>query len=298
MTGFALSTGISLLAVFVGGCGSAPPPASVLPSPAAAVERMRASALDCNAIQAEAKIDRRGDGGRVAGDLQMFVARPQSIRMDVQSFGNVIATLASDSKRFSLIDIRDKRFFVGPARACNLARFTRVPVAGAALVELLRGQAPILRDWQKSTETSAPKWSGDGYYVVVIKDAKGNEEEIHLVPHPDDMGKPWNAQRMRVLEVVVRQAGHVWYRAELSDHAAAPMAKERVDPDGIDPPIPPSGPMCTAEVPRRIAVEVPWLEESIRFRYDAVTWNPPLPDGTFILQQPPGTRLESADCTD
>jgi len=223
-------------ALAIAGCGGAiPAPASPLPSQAAAIERMRASAQGCNGVQATAKIDRRGDGGRIAGDLDMMVIAPQNLRMDVQSFGNVVATMTSDAKRFAFLDLRDKRFYVGPARPCNLARFTRVPIAGTALVELLRGQAPVLRDWQRTTSAVAPSWHGDGHYSVVLRDDHGNEEEIELAPHPDDVNKPWNAQRMRVVGVTVRQAGLVWYRAELGDHAPAPMSKERVDPEGIDP---------------------------------------------------------------
>lgn len=292
------------LALFLLGCPSAyAPPVSPLPSSGAAIERMRATAPDCTAIQAAAKIDRRGEGGRVAGDLMMIVQSPQSIRMDVVSFGTTLATLTSDSKRFALMDLREKRFFVGPARACNIARFTRVPIAGTALVELLRGQAPLLKGWKPVTsggqgaDASAPQWnSREGHYVVVVRDDKDNEEEIRLAPHPDDLGKPWNQQRMRVVGVTVTKGGLVWYRAELGDHAVAPMGKERVDPEGVDPPMPPSGPMCTAEIPRRILVEVPWLGESIRFRYDEITWNPPIPPGLFQQTHPPGTELVPTDC--
>lgn len=286
------------MTLLLAGCPSVPPPASVLPSQVAAIDRMRASAPECTAIQANAKIDRRGAGGRVAGDLMMIVEAPQSIRMDIVSFGTTVATLTSDSKQFALMDMREKRFYVGPARACNIARFTRVPIAGTALVELLRGQAPLLSGWRSASDSVvAPKWDGEGHYVVTLKDARGNEEEIALVPHPDDAGKPWSEQRMRVTGVTVRQAGLVWYRAELSDHTSAPMAKERVDPEGIDPPLPPSGPTCTAEIPRRILVEVPWLGESIRFRYDDVTWNPPIPQGLFQQKHPAGTDLVPAECT-
>ena len=292
----AFGLSLSLCLVTLAGCASVPAPASALPTQSAAIERLRASAPGCRAIQANAKVDRRGDGGRVAGDLMMLLESPQNIRMDIVSFGTTIATLTSDSKRFALMDMREKRFYVGSARPCNLARFTRVPIAGTALVELLRGQAPVLRDWQRSTGQEAPAWNNAGRYVVVLKDAHGNEEEIQLAPHPADLGKPWSAQRVRVHEVTVRQKGLVWYRAELSDHEPAPMGKESVDPDGIEAPVSPSGPMCTADIPRRIQVEVPWLGENVRFRFDDVTWNPPLSEGVFRQSQPGGTQLVPAEC--
>ncbi len=34
------------------------------------------------------------------------------------------------------------------------------------------------------------------------------------------------------------------------------------------------------------------------FRYDNVTWNPPLTNGTFTQQIQPGLRLENVSCED
>jgi hypothetical protein len=30
--------------------------------------------------------------------------------------------------------------------------------------------------------------------------------------------------------------------------------------------------------------------------YETLFWNPPLPEGTFAQQVPPGMRIESVDC--
>ena len=69
----------------------------------------------------------------------------------------------------------------------------------------------------------------------------------------------------------------------------------RVDPDGVDPPIPPSGPPCNAEIPRRIHVEVPGEEADVQFRYDDVRWNPPIPEGSFT--QPPSDSMPTVPVT-
>ena len=107
---------------------------------------------------------------------------------------------------------------------------------------------------------------------------------IELV-HPDDFGKPWSEQRVRVLDVQVWQKDVLLYRAELAGHAPAPMGT--VNPQtpedvalGVTPD-PLSGPQCTADVPRTLHVTVPALDEDVIFRYDKVTWNPPLPPSTF-----------------
>ena len=278
------------------GCPSVPPPVSPMPNAAAAIARMRATHAACNAVQANAKIDHFGKQGRVRGDLLMYAAVPANIRMDVISpFGVSLATLTADGTRFSLADLRDKRFYVGPATACNIARLTTVPIPGHVLVGLFRGEAPVLKHDDAATTI---EWSGKGYYVVTIPSTRDASEELHLTPEPEDMGRPWGDQRMRVLEVTIRQKGGILYRAKLDDHARAPMAKERLDPDNLEPPIPPSGPECTAELPRKIHVDVPDQDEEVKFTYDQVTWNPPLPEGTFVQPVPPGMAVTHVACSD
>jgi hypothetical protein len=277
-------------------CVHVPPPASPIPSAAAAIDRMRATSACGGAIFAGATIDHFGAQGRQRGDLLMFVALPARLRMDVVTpFGVTLATLTSDGERFALTDLRDKRFLVGPASACNIRRLTNVPLQGSVLVDLLRGQAPVLKH-EPSAGTIA--WDTAGYYVVTIPSTRTASEEIHLAPRQEDLGKPWNLQRLRVVDVVVRQYDTVLYHVELGGHAAAAMAKERVDPDNIDPPLPPSGPYCDAEVPRRIHVQVPRLHEDVLFRYNQLTWNPPLPEGTFQQAPPPGLPTVPVVCDD
>jgi hypothetical protein len=247
-----------------------------------------------NAIQASAKIDHFGEQGRVRADLLLFAARPDRIRMDVVSaFGATLATLTSDGAHFALADLRDKHFTLGPASACNIARLTRVPVPGHVLVDLLRGEAPVLvHDGRQATIS----WNGGGYWVLRIPSTREAREEIHLAPRPGDWQKPWQAQRMRVLDVNVEQQGLLLYHAELREHAGAPTAGPREDPDNLEPAVPPSGPLCDSEIPRKIHVEVPEPEADVRFRYEQVSWNPPLPGGTFEQQAPPGMRVEEVRC--
>jgi hypothetical protein len=276
-------------------CARVAPPPSSPPTADAALARMHATFACGQAIQASAKIDHFGEHGRTRGDLMLFAARPARIRMDVISpFGVALATLTSDGARFALADLREKRFYVGPATACNLARLTSVPVPGHVLVDILRGEAPVLRhEPQGATIT----WSADGYWVIVIPSTRQAREEIHVAPRPEDWAKPWEEQRVRVLDVRVDQQEYLLYHAQLSDHAGAPTAGPREDPDGLAPAIPPSGPLCDTEVPRKIHVEVPDPEGAdVRFLYQQLTWNPPLPEGTFDQPIPPGMHIEPVTC--
>jgi hypothetical protein len=281
-----------LAAVLASGC-AVHPPASQFPTGSAALERLRETGRCGVGLQAGAKIDHFGKQGRVRGDLLMFASAPASLRMDIVSpFGVTLATLTSDGARFRLLDLRDKRFYVGPASACNIARLTTVPVPASVLVDLLRGQSPVLKRLSEPTIA----WSGRGYYVVRVASTRDASEEIHVAPHPDDFAKPWGEQRLRLLDVKVEQYGGVAYHAELAEHRAAATAPARVDPDGIDPPLPPSGPPCDAEIPRRIHVEVPDEEADVLFRYDDVKWNPPLPPGTFTQPTPDSMPTVPVTC--
>lgn len=289
----ALALGIVLSAMSTA-CGT-PPPASQVPDARSALARVHAS-QDCGlGIHASAKIDHFGAQGRVRGDLLMFAVYPSRLRMDVIGPMNVgvVATLTADGNDFSLLDLRERKFFRGPASACNIARLTTVPMPGHVLVSLLRGEAPVLKH---APNAATIAWSKSGYYVLTIPSTNDAEEELHLSPHPDDFGKPWGQQRMRVVSVEVRQKGVVLYRAELDAHAPGKMSKAQVDPDGIDPPIPPSGPSCNAELPRKIHVEVPGKDEDVQFRYEDVTWNPPLPEGLFTQPTPRGIEVLDVTC--
>jgi hypothetical protein len=136
----------AVLATLLVGCGT-PPPASQVPDARSALQRLHAT-QDCGiGIHANAKIDHFGQGGRVRGDLLAFAIWPDRIRMDVIGPMNVgiVATLTSDQGRFALTDLREKRFFFGPSKACNIARLTTVPMPGHVLVSLLRGEAPVLK---------------------------------------------------------------------------------------------------------------------------------------------------------
>jgi outer membrane lipoprotein-sorting protein len=278
------------------GCANVRPPASAPPNADAALARMHATFACANGLQANAKIDHFGRIGRVRGDLMLFAARPARVRMDIVSpFGVTLATLTSDGAEFALADMRDRRFLTGPATACNIARLTTLPVPPYVLVDLLRGEAPVLKH---DAAGSTIAWDPHGWWTIGIPSTRNAREEIHLAPRPDDWSKPWEQQRMRVLDVQVVQQGYVLYHAEMSDHASEPTAGPREDPDNLEPPIPPSGPMCDAEAPRKIHVDVPVPAADVRFTYQQLAWNPPLPQGTFVQPPPAGMRVEPVTCSD
>ncbi len=281
------------LGAAVVGCGGSPPP-SRFPDGQAAIDRMRATYECLRGVRGEAKIDHMNERGRIRGNLMFFAVEPQLVRFDVVSpFGVTLATLTSDGRRFAMTDLREKKFFEGPASPCNIARLTQVPIPGHALVSLLHGEAPVLVHEPAAASIawrSSGLFSRSSFYEVVVASTRDARETIRLVPHPDDFAKPWSEQRVRVLGVRVEQQGVVLYDADLHDHARAEMAGPIVDEDNIEPPIPPNGPACSVDIPRRIHVSVPGTEDDVRFSYTEAKLNPPLPDGVFVQEMPSGVQ--------
>lgn len=291
---FFARTCLATSAAFLTACGS-PPPKSVFPSADAALDRMKATYACVNGVQGTAKIDRFAPEGRIRGEVLLFAVNPDRVRFDVISpFGALIYTLTADGKRFQMLDMKEKQFLHGPASPCNLARMTRVPIPGHALVSILRGEAPLLV--HRPSESTIAWDPSNGHYRVIIPSTHNARQEVHMAVRPDDWDKPWTEQRLRVMYVLVSQRGGDLYTAELSNHAAATTAPPRLDPEGIDDPVQPIGGACDAELPRSIRMRVPYTEEDVIFQYNEAHWNPPLLPGSFEQPTPGGVRSLYVTC--
>lgn len=292
----AASVALAAFAALAGlGCGT-PPPASVFPDASAALDRMKATYACVNGVQGVAKVDHFSPRGRVRGEVQLFAVNPARVRFDVVSpFGVMLATLSSNGQRFEMTDLQSKQFLHGPACAENLARLTEVPIPGHALVSLLRGEAPVL---VHQAQDASVAWDDDGFYRVLVRSTQNATQELHLGVRPEDWDRPWQQQRLRVLDVRVSQQGVDLYHAELDRHEPAKTAPAREDPDGLEAPIPPSGGPCDAELPRSIRLRVPNTENDVVFQYQQAAWNPPIVPGAFTQPVPGGVREVYVGCSE
>ena len=250
--------------------------------------------FDCaNGIQGEAKIDHFSARGRIKGEMALFAVNPQRVRIDVLSpFGALVFSLTSNGDEFRMFDLEKKQFLHGPASACNLARMTQVEVPGHALVSIMRGEAPLL---VHEPGAAAIAWD-DGHYVIDIPSENNARQKVILEVHDDDFDKPWQEQRLRVSYLEVEQAGIVLYTADFSDHEIAHLAPPRVDPEGLDDPIAPSGGACDIEIPRTIQLKVPHTDDDVIFEYEKAVVNPPIPLGAFSQPIPGGTQQLYVSC--
>ncbi|HEX2672014.1 MAG TPA: hypothetical protein VHM25_14125, partial [Polyangiaceae bacterium] len=86
------------------------------------------------------------------------------------------------------------------------------------------------------------------------------------------------------------------YRAQLVAHRPAKMSAARVDPDGLDPPVPPSGPTCQSEVPGRLRLQVPDGDQDVILENVEVSHNPPLSSQVFEQSPPGGVVVRYSPC--
>ncbi|HLV67740.1 MAG TPA: hypothetical protein VKY73_18095 [Polyangiaceae bacterium] len=244
-------------------------------------------------VTGEGSLDYFGPRGRVRANMLFLAMLPARVRFDVYSpFGATLSTLTADGERFGLLDLREKVFLRGPANACNIRRFTGVPLPPHALVDLLRGVSPVL---VHEPGAATIDWEG-GAYVVRIPSRHRAEQEIRFVPPEADYALPWWEQRVRVLETSVTQAGVDLYRVELEGHAVANTAPPREDPDQLEPPLPPSGPACRAELPRRLRFVGETEGHDVVLVTREIAHNPPLPPGVFTQSPPSGVSVRNATC--
>lgn len=289
--------GLAMLAISASlsslGCPPPTPPRSPFPTAGDALDRMKAT-YDCaNGLQGDGKLDHVGEQGRIRGSVLLLNINPARVRLDVMSsFNTVVYSLASDGEQFQMLDMQEKRFLHGPATACNLARMTQIEVPGHVLVSLLRGEAPLLVH-QRSAPTM--EWTGDRYRIEIPSKHQARQI-VELRPYEADADKPWAEQRVNVLRVQTYQKEVMLYDAQLSDHEPAETAPPRVDEDGIEPDLPPTGGVCNIQVPREIRVQVPATKNDVVFEYEKVHLNPPILDGTFRLNDTPGTLKQYVTC--
>ena len=284
---------LALLVCLVGaGCARSAPP-SRFPDAATLLSRLREQQRCSRGLSGEGKLDYFGKEGRIRGSILFMASSPDAVRLDVVSpFGATISTLTSNGKDFSLYDLRQKVFLQGPANACNLGRFTHVPMPPHALVSLLRGEPPLL---VHAPSEASLAWER-GRYVVRIASKHQATQEIAISPSDADYDKPYAQQRVSLSSVEVRQQDYVLYRAELEQHEPAATAPPRSDPDGIDPDVPPSGPACQAALPRRLHLEVPAEEQDLVLSVTEIAHNPPLKTGAFEQRPPGGVEVRSSPC--
>ena len=205
--------------------------------------------LSCDA---KAFVDAPENSGRYA--LHVSVKRPASIRIEALTpMGDPAAVLVADQGRFALLDLRNNKFYRGPATPENLSRLIPAPLRDEELVALITGDIPELPGARPETASRA----GDGYRLAMI--APRLRQEITL-------GADLRLVQVRRLDA----SNNLLWSVGLDEHD---------DSSG-------------AQVPTLLHLEAPPGRIKVDLRLRNVIAGKPPPSGAFLLGVPAGMTVE------
>jgi hypothetical protein len=272
------------------GCAAVPRPKSAPPSADHALASLRHDHGCGAASRAEATLTLVSPTTSFRGEANLLAAHAARLRLEVQTtFGVALLQLAADEAMYA-VDPRNRVFSEGPNDACTLQAWLGLPIPPALLVTVLRGTVPVIEH-----DRSQLEWDGDGAWVLTFE-GQGLAETVELTVPTSLREAAWDEQRLELRAAEVRFGRRVLWRLETDKHAPAPLAPPLVDPDGLDEPVPPSGPSCDATLPRRVVLTLPERNASLRLDLRAVAWNPPLSPTSFGMSVPEGFRRERLRC--
>lgn len=228
------------------------------------------------AIQAEARVDQRGEQGRIRGTVLMFVERSGRVRFDVMTQFGPVLTLTSDGEAFALNDMRERKFLHGPACQANIARLLGMPVTARQAASLLLGGVPQLEAVDERLE-----WVGEeGRYHVTRRASNGLIARMALSLRPEDEKVELPAQRFRLMTSSLEGPdGHLYWRAEYDDYTWV----RTPDGGGFD-------------VPFKVRVQQPSSDTDTLVKFQEVIPNPDIPPEAFVQGVPSGVTVEEASC--
>lgn len=262
-----------LLSLLAGGCASFPRPAQPFTDAGRALGLQSAAREQLRSIRAEARIDQRGDGGRIKGTVLMFVERPGRVRFDAMTQFGPVAVLTSDGETFAYADLRSKRYTTGPTCPKNIARLLNVPLTVEQTTRMLLGGTPIIEH-----DSAEIAWNDDGFYRVSLR-GRGQRQEVDLGISERDAELPPERQELLLLRSEIYDAqGRTDWRATYGEYRRLEHGNARVP------------------VPFEVRVEQPRGEIDTLIRFKEIALNVEIPPEAFIQAPLPGMEQEIADC--
>ena len=256
------------------GCAGIPAPKYPIADAGQLLSRHEAISSQLNGIRAEARVDQRGEQGRVRGTVLMFVERSSRVRFDVMTQFGPIAILTSDGTHFAFSDLREKKYLTGETCPQNIARLLGVPLSAADTAHFLLGGTPII-EHSNGTLT----WNDDGYYTAVLHGAGGARQELDFQLDPSDTEAQPGAQRVALL------------RTELFD--AKGVRVWRVSYDDLREV---SGGGAKLRLPFTVRVEQTASQSDTQIKFKELAVNPKFADEIFVQSPREGMLEEEASC--
>jgi len=264
---------VTACALWLGGCGGASCPAQRITDPAQALAAQRAASAPIRSLRAEAKIDQRGQQGRIKGRIMMFIERPDRVRFDAMTQFGPALILTSDGQNFALTDFKDNRYTTGPACAQNIGRVVGVALSSADVASVLLGDAPLI---EPSAAPPAPlTCSSDGLYVLERQGKDGGREELELRVRESDLQQPPSAQRLYLASATLWDArGKRLYRVRYEDYKV----------------------VGKSELPHTVRIDDFEHDSDALLRLSDVAVDVDVPEGAFSQTPRAGLKVEEVAC--
>ncbi len=264
---------------FVVGCPRASCP-TIPHTDAARLMRMhRSQHRTIGAIRAEARVDQRGENGRIRGTVLMLLERPGSVRFDALTQLGPAAILTANEESFQLLDMRESRFFEGEACPENIARLLGVAMPAADVARLLVGDSPRIE------APDGPALAcGDEGYVVSLQAEDGTRQELAYEVRAFDMNAPPEEQHLRLVRSeVFAPDGTTRWRVTFHEHE---VVADPLDGEGRG-----------VAMPEVIRFEDPVREADVLVRFKSIELLSESP-GADVFQQsaPAGAPAETLSC--
>lgn len=234
------------------------------PKPGELLEVLRDRARKLSSLRAETKVEHTENGERVKVSVDMLVQRGGKLRLEARApiGGSTAAVLVSDGARFALLDVRNNRFFAGPASACNVARLSHIELQPEAVVDALLGSAPLDGEPQGDVRWDAKR----GREILTLRTPDGGSETLEL----DGRDRKWDLLAATRSDA---SGGIVWKLTH----------EEFSDQGGV-------------RLPRWTTVDEPPHKTGARIKFKEVEPNVQPDPAQFTLEPPAGVPAEPADC--
>jgi hypothetical protein len=261
--------------IALAGCSSALRPAQMHSDPLRMLALHHAMRERVQSIQAEARVDQRGEEGRIKGTVLMFVQRPARVRFDAMTQFGPVAILTSDGEHFAYSDLREKKYLYGETCPQNISRLLGIPMTVEQTTVLLLGGTFVI-----DHDEAEVGWSDeDECYRVTLRGEGGQRQVVDMGIREADMKAPPRRQRLRLLRSEIYDArGRSVWRATYDDYRVLQSGTYGV------------------AMPFRVRVEQPASGTDTLIKFKEVSLQAQVPEGAFEQTPRAGMQVEEALC--
>lgn len=269
---------LAFAALTLAGCPRPTCPTTPHDDPHRALRMHRSLHRTVRAIRAEARVDQRGESGRIRGTVLLLLARPDRVRFDAMTQLGPAAVLTSDGELFQLLDLRENRFLEGPTCPSSIARLLGVELGGEELARFLLGDSPRL-----PTDDVTIACGEDGY-LVTLRAEDGRHQELVFAVREGDAQSPPDAQHLRLVRSELFHAdGRTDWRATFERYE---LVRDPHDAEGRG-----------VALPHLVRFVDPDAGADTEVRFTEIELvDPPTDASVFRQRPPPGVAVESLEC--